>query len=188
MQRLREAAFVALIVGLGALGGACKTGKRITADDLELTERHVLKSGLAVAHYPKLLVASQATDSVARLVPASFGPFDLGDEIFITTTKTPATAELDEYLKIVHAPFEADLHGWTVTSRKAASCLGVYSGIELTASFVAKEGKKRLYWSCTFLRAGHGYKVSYAVDETAAAHDAPLLRKVANATEILNPP
>lgn len=55
-------------------------------------------------------------------------------------TKNPATAELDEYVRILHAPFEADLTGWRVTSK------------------------------------------------SAAANDVPLLRKVVDATEILNPP
>lgn len=167
--------------------GACRPGKKITADDLKLTERYAVKGGLAVAHHPKLLVPSQSTDSVARLAPASYGPFDVDDEIFILTTKTPATNDLGEYVKIVHAPFETDLHGWTVTSRQAASCLGVYAGMELAATFLTKQGKKRRYWSCTFLRSSHGYKVSYAVNESAAQNDAPLLRKVVDATEILNP-
>jgi hypothetical protein len=167
----------------------CRPGKKIGADDLKLTERYVVKGGLAVAHHPKLLVASQTNESVARLAPAAaYGPFDIDDEIFIATTKTPATAELDEYVRILHAPFEADLTGWRVTSRAAASCLGVYAGLELTATFITKDGKKRRYWSCTFLRSGHGYKVSYAVNESAEANDVPLLRKVVDATEILNPP
>jgi hypothetical protein len=170
-----------------ALLSACKLGKKLKAEDLQLTERYAVKGGLAVAHYPKLLVASQSTDSVARLAPASYGPFDVDDEIFVMTTKTPATTDLGEYVKTVHAPFETDLQGWAVTSRAAASCLGVYAGIELTATFLTKDGKKRRYWSCTFLRSGHGYKVSYAVNEAAADNDAPLLRKVTDATEILNP-
>lgn len=182
MRRPSEA--LALILVLGA----CKPGKKVTADNLELTERYPVKSGLAIAHHPKLLVASQVNDSVARLVPAAWGPFDADDEIFISTTKTPTTSVLDEYVRILHEPFEADMKGWTETSRRAASCLGVYSGIELSATFVAKDGKKRRYWSCTFLRGLHGYKVSYAVNESAAATDVPLLRKVADATEILNPP
>lgn len=166
---------------------ACRPGKKMTADDLQLTERYAVKGGLAVAHHPKLLVASQSTDAVARLAPAAYGPFDIDDEIFILTTRAPATTDLGEYVKIVHAPFETDLTGWTVTTRAAASCLGVYPGMELGATFVTKDGKKRRYWSCTFLRSGHGYKVSYAVNERAAPTDAPLLRKVADATEILNP-
>lgn len=170
------------------LGSACKPGKKITPDALELTERYAVRGGLAVAHHPKLLVASQTNDSVARLAPAAFGPFDIEDEVFIATTRTPATAELDEYVRILHAPFETDLRGWKVTSKKASSCLGVYAGLELSATFLTKEGKPRRYWSCTFLRSGHGYKVSYAVNESAAEHDGPLLRKVADATEILNGP
>jgi hypothetical protein len=167
---------------------ACKPGKKIGADDLKLTERYAVKGGLAVAHHPKLLAPSQTNDSVARLAPAAYGPFDIEDEIFIATTKTPATAELDEYVRILHAPFEADLTAWRVTSKAAASCLGVYPGIELAATFLTKDGKPRKYWSCTFLRSGHGYKVSYAVNESAAANDVPLLRKVVDATEILNAP
>lgn len=181
MRRPCEALCLILLLG------ACKPGKKITAEDLELTERYAVKGGLAVAHYPKLLVASQSTESVVRLAPASFGPFDIDDEVFILTTKTPATSDLGEYVKIVHAPLEKDLEGWSVTSRRAASCLGVYAGLELTAAFVKNDGKKRRYWSCTFLRSGHGYKVSYAVDEDAAQNDEPLLRKVADATEVLNP-
>jgi hypothetical protein len=183
MRRPAEALFCAV-----ALLVACRPGKKLTADELQLTERYPVKGGLAVAHHPKAFVASQATDSVARLTPASYGLFDIEDEVFVMTTKNPATTDLGEYVKTVHAPFETDLQGWTVTSRSAASCLGVYPGIELAATFVTKQGKKRRYWSCTFLRSGHGYKVSYAVNDTSAANDAPLLRKVADATEILNPP
>ena len=184
MRRFDALSALWLIALLG-----CRPGKRIGPDDLELTERYAVKGGLAVLHHPKLLVASQTNDSVARLAPAAaVGPFDVEDEIFVATTRTPATAELDEYVRILHAPFENDLRGWKVTGKRAASCLGVYSGIELTASFVTNEGKLRRYWSCTFLRSGHGYKVSYAVNESAAAHDVPLLGKVAGATEILNPP
>jgi hypothetical protein len=185
MRRLPE---IVGLVGLILLVGACRPAKRITADDLKLTERYAVQGGLAVAHHPKLLVATQATDSVARLAPAAWGTFDVEDEIFIATTKSPATAELDEYVRILHAPFETDLGGWRVATKSAASCLGVYPGIELTATFLTKDGKKRRYWSCTFLHSGHGYKVSYAVNESAAAVDVPLLRKVADATEILNPP
>jgi hypothetical protein len=181
-MRRREAVCLILLLG------ACKPGKKITADDLELTERTVVTGGLAVAHHPKLLVASQTNDSVARLAPAAYGPFDIEDEIFIATTKTPATSDLGEYVGIVHAPMEADLRAWHVSSRQAASCLGVYAGLELRATFLTKDGAKRRYWSCTFLRSGHGYKVSYAVNDAAAANDVPLLRRVADATEILNPP
>ena len=177
------------VLGLILLLVGCRPAKKIGPDDLQLTERYEVKGGLAVAHHPKHLAPSQTNDSVARLAPAAaIGPFDVEDEIFIATTKTPATAELDEYVRILHAPFETDLKGWKVTGKTAASCLGVYSGIELTATFLTKDGKMRRYWSCTFLRSGHGYKVSYAVNESAAATDIPLLRKVTDATEILNPP
>lgn len=187
-MRRPEAVCLIFLLGLLGLLAACRPGKKITADSLELTERFPVKGGLAVAHHPKLLVASQTNDSVARLAPAAYGPFDIEDEIFIATTQTPATADLGEYVRILHAPFEADLAAWHVTSRSAASCLGVYPGLELRAAFLTKDGKKRHYWSCTFLRSGHGYKVSYAVNESAETGDVPLLRKVIDATEILNPP
>jgi hypothetical protein len=186
MRRRCEHA-LGLIVALAA-AVACRQGKKTTAQDLELTEQYTVKSGLAVVHHPRVLVATQVNESVARLAPAAYGPFGIGDEIFVSTTKSPATAQLDEYVRVVHEPFEADMKGWTETSRKATPCLGVYSGMELTASFVAKDGKKRRYWSCTFLHATHGYKVSYAVDESAATADAPLLRKVIDATEIRGAP
>lgn len=185
MQSRRDV--LVLIVVPIVLLPACKPGKT-TTENLELTEKYTVRSGLAVAHHPKLLAPSQVNDSVAALKPAAWGPFDVDDEIFISTTKTPATAVLGEYVRILHEPFESDIKGWTETSRTAASCLGVYAGIELTATFVTKDGKKRRYWSCTFLRAPHGYKVSYAVSDAAFATDAPLLRKVVDATEILNPP
>jgi hypothetical protein len=167
---------------------ACSTRKKTTPENLELTEKYTAKSGLAVVHHPKLLVPSQVNDSVTRLVPASYGIFDAGDEIFVSTTKTPATTVLDDYVRILHDPFAADMAAWKETSRTAASCLGVYPGLELTATFLAKDGTRRRYWSCTFLHSPHGYKVSYVVNETAAAKDAPLLRKVVDATEVKSAP
>lgn len=175
---------LATIVALLVAGGGCKPRKKITAETLELTQTYKVQTGLAVAHYPKQMLASQVNEYVASLRPVAFGPFDANDELYISTNKTTATNILDEYVRILHQPFETDMKGWTETSRRATSCLGVYPGIEITATFTGEDGKRRRYWSCTFLKAPHGYKVSYVVTEAAAKTDEAVLRKILDATEI----
>lgn len=182
---MRRALVVLVAIGF-ALGGAasCRPRKKITPETLELTQTYKVQTGLAVAHYPKQMLASQVNEYVASLRPVAFGPFDQNDELYISTNKTTATNVLDEYVRILHQPFESDMKGWTETSRRATKCLGVYSGIEITATFLGEDGKRRRYWSCTFLKAPHGYKVSYVVTEAAAKTDEAVLRKILDATEV----
>lgn len=172
-----------LVAAILALAG-CKPKKKVTPETLELTQKYKVQTGLAVAHYPKQMLASQVNEYVASLRPVAFGPFDASDELYISTNKTTATNILDEYVRILHQPFEAEMKGWTETSRSASRCLGVYAGIEITATFTGGDGKKRRYWSCTFLKAPHGYKISYVVTEAAAKTDEAVLRKILDATEI----
>jgi hypothetical protein len=155
--------------------------------DVELTQTYRVQSGLATAHFPKGVKPGQVNDLVAVLRPEAGGPLDLDDELYISTHPTPSTTVLDEYVRILHAPFENDMKGWKEEERKATSCLGVYSGIEIRATFLAGDGKMRRYWSCTFLRNMRGYKVSFVVPEAAAKNDEPLLREIAGATQITSP-
>lgn len=179
---MRPARSIVLLLALGA-AASCKPRKKLTPETLELTEKYTVGTGLAVAHYPKQMVASQVNEYVASLRPIAFGPFDPDDEIYVSTNVTTATNLLDEYVRILHQPFESDMKAWTETSRVASKCLGVYPGLELRATFVATDGKKRRYWSCTFLVAPHGYKISYLVNDSAPATEEALLRKIADATE-----
>lgn len=161
------------------LVASCKHAK-----DVELTQSYEVQSGLATAHFPAEMTAEQVSDLVAVLRPKRGGPLDPADELYISTHPTPSTSELDEYVRIVHAPLANDMKEWKEREHKATSCLGVYPGIELRATFVAADGKMRRYWSCTFLRNTRGYKVSYVVPEDAAKDDEPLLRKIADATQL----
>ena len=188
MRRARGRGIAALaVVATLAAAGACKIRKKLDASHLDLARTYRVQTGLAVAHYPKELVASQVNEYVASLRPLAFGPFDASDEIYVSTNKTAATNVLDEYVRILHEPFEREMKGWTETSRAPAKCLGAYDGTELRATFVGSDGRKRLYWSCTFLRPPHGYKVSYVVAAAAAKTDEAALRRIADATELTPP-
>lgn len=182
----RGIAALAVIATLAA-GGACKIRKKLDASRLDLGRTYRVQTGLAIAHFPKEMVASQVNEYVASLRPLAFGPFDAADEIYVSTNETAATNVQDEYVRILHQPFEREMKSWTETSRSPAKCLGVYDGTELRATFVGSDGRKRRYWSCTFLRPPHGYKVSYVVAAEAAKTDEAALRKIADATELTPP-
>lgn len=184
MKRAPALALALALAAALALPG-CKRREKVSPDALELTQRYAVRTRLAVLRYPKSLAPSQVNEWVATLRPVgTSGPFDGDDELYVSTNQATATNILEEYVRILHQPLETDMEGWTETSRQATSCLGVYPGIELRAIFAGKDKKRRRYWSCTFLRAPHGYKVSYVVTESAAATDEPLLRKVVDATEV----
>ena len=181
---MKRALVVAMMTSALLGATACTPRKKVSLETLELGETYKAQSGLAVVHHPKEMVPSQINEYVVALRPIPFGPFDKHDDIYVATNKVTATSVLDEYVRMMHQPFETDVKGWTETSRKASQCLGVYPGMEIEATFIGDDGERRRYWSCTFLTRPHGYKLSYAVADSAAKTEAPLLRKILDATEV----
>ena len=184
MREWRVGLALAATLTLVATAACFRPRKTPTPEGLELTEATKAASGLATFHHPKQLAPKQLDDDVLALRPSVIGTFDMDDQIILVTNKLTSTGILDEYVRTLHRTLENEMKGWTETSRQAQACLGLFPGIELRATFVGEDGAPRRYWSCTFLRAPHGYKISYVVRETAAKVDEPLLRKVALATEI----
>jgi hypothetical protein len=171
------------LLAVAAFGSGCKAHKR-NADEVKLSSTYTTASKLAVVHYPADFGPSQAGDKVAVLTPLTSSSYDDAIEIHFGTNDKPVTSVLEEYVKILHKPFQDTHPDWKEETHQQGNCFKGFPGVEIVATFTGSKGKKLRYRSCTFFASGHGFWLAYMAPVSSFAEDEPVLRKIVDATEI----
>jgi hypothetical protein len=151
-----------------------------------LSERYVSPSKHFAVRYPRDFAASHAGQRSMLLVK---NLTEDGDVVMMTfvAVENPISNDLGEFSRVLLDAQGKELNAYVETERRPGTCLGV-PGIETTASWKSRAAgaKPSARYSCTFLKAGHGYSFGWDVPPARAAAYEPLLKRILEATEFLD--
>jgi hypothetical protein len=164
---------------------------RSTHPNAPLTQQYRANSGLITAHYPSDFAAKNVAEG-SLLVSRNLG---LGEEeiVSVTAVSHPITDDVQELARVMQIAFEKTItsKGGTVTAgapgpAKCETSEALHAGIEIVTTYQVALAATYTVWSCTFLAAGHGYKLAYFVPRERIREERPLLRRILAATELTN--
>jgi hypothetical protein len=165
---------------------------KATADPraVPLTERYESANGLIAARYP----ADFAARRIAKgTIVVSRNGLSGDEAIGLISVADPITddpAELSRILEVEAQKNLAEKGGtYTFGDPEPAKCVAgsaSHPGVQRVRTYRSPLKVEYTGWSCTFVAGGHGYKFSYLVPEARAASERALLKRIMEATELLD--
>lgn len=143
------------------------------------------KSGLLRVHYPDDFVANPAENvAVTFFEPGPAATVAKGTLVSVRADKNPISQDVNEYARVLQEAREkgnAELH-YQLVSQGPGTCLGGNAGV---LAVWTVDGFRAT--ACTFVKNRIGYSFMSMVANAAEARDEPVVRRIIDGTELLDP-